>query len=207
MMADLVQTDAAINPGNSGGPLLNAYAQVIGINTAIRGDAQNIGFAIPVNKLRDLVPELMDPKHVSRIDVPLTLAERRTLTSPAGIACEVLAGSKQGQVIRSIDGKRPANIVDAYALLLRVTSEQKAVSVEFADGKKQSYSIRPAPPPSTVTEAKQRFGITIESLTPMLAEKYSLASEDGLLVTEIARGSNAEKAGLKPGDIDRKSVV
>ena len=201
MMADLVQTDAAINPGNSGGPLLNAYAQVIGINTAIRGDAQNIGFAIPVNKLRDLIPELMDPKHVSRIDVPLTLAERRTLTSPAGIACEVLAGGGQGQVIRSIDGKRPANIVDAYALLLRVTSEQKAVSVEFADGKKQSYSIRPAPLPSTVTEAKQRFGITIESLTPMLAEKYSLASEDGLLVTEIARGSNAEKAGLKPGDI------
>src|SRR5438045_9116328 len=58
----LIQTDAAINPGNSGGPLLNAYGQVIGINTAIRGDAQNIGFAIQVNRLRDLIPELMNPE-------------------------------------------------------------------------------------------------------------------------------------------------
>jgi serine protease Do len=61
MAGDMIQTDAAINPGNSGGPLLNAYGQVIGINNLIRGDAQNIGFAIPVNKLRDLIPQLMDP--------------------------------------------------------------------------------------------------------------------------------------------------
>jgi serine protease Do len=58
-LKNLIQTDAAINPGNSGGPLLNAYGQVVGINTAIRSDAQNIGFAIPVNRLRDLIPELM----------------------------------------------------------------------------------------------------------------------------------------------------
>src|SRR5439155_21660935 len=64
-LGDLVQTDAAINPGNSGGPLLNAYGQVIAINTAIRGDAQNIGFAIQVNRLRDLIPELMDPAKVA----------------------------------------------------------------------------------------------------------------------------------------------
>jgi len=60
-LADLIQTDAAINPGNSGGPLLNAYGQVIGINTAIRANAQNIGFAIAVNRLRELIPSLMNP--------------------------------------------------------------------------------------------------------------------------------------------------
>src|SRR5208337_2106089 len=54
-LSELIQTDAAINPGNSGGPLLNAYGQVIGINTAIRGDAQGIGFAIAVSSLRDLL--------------------------------------------------------------------------------------------------------------------------------------------------------
>src|SRR5204862_6232751 len=89
LLGDLIQTDAAINPGNSGGPLLNAYGQVIGINTAIRGDAQNIGFAIAVNKLRELVPELMNPTHVNKVDVPVKLTEERRLTAPAGIECLV----------------------------------------------------------------------------------------------------------------------
>src|SRR3954449_4318151 len=83
MLGDLVQTDAAINPGNSGGPLLNAYGQVIGINTAIRGDAQNIGFAIQVNKLRDLIPDLMNPSQVTKVNVPVRLKEVRKVTPPS----------------------------------------------------------------------------------------------------------------------------
>jgi S1-C subfamily serine protease len=54
MMRGLIQTDASINPGNSGGPLLNVLGELIGVNTAVRGDAQNIGFAIPVNQVRRL---------------------------------------------------------------------------------------------------------------------------------------------------------
>src|SRR5205823_7512206 len=88
MLGDLIQTDAAINPGNSGGPLLNAYGQVIGINTAIRGDAQNIGFAIQVNKLRDMIPDLMNPTHVTKVDVPIRFFEKRKLTPPSGIECQ-----------------------------------------------------------------------------------------------------------------------
>jgi len=80
MLGDLIQTDAAINPGNSGGPLLNAYGQVIGINTAVRSDAQNIGFAIQINRLRDLIPELMNPAQVTKVNVPFKLREKRQLT-------------------------------------------------------------------------------------------------------------------------------
>lgn len=56
---DVIQTDAAINPGNSGGPLLNSRGQLIGVNTAIRAEAQNIGFAIPLKTVRRVVPELI----------------------------------------------------------------------------------------------------------------------------------------------------
>jgi serine protease Do len=59
-LTDLFQTDAAINQGNSGGPLVNINGQVIGINTAIAGDAQNIGFAIPINDLKGLINSVLD---------------------------------------------------------------------------------------------------------------------------------------------------
>jgi len=202
LLADLVQTDAAINRGNSGGPLLNAYGQVIGINTAIRGDAQNIGFAIPVNRLRDLIPELMNPGQVSKMDVPVKLTERRTVEPPATVKVTVLASlsGADPKVVSTINGRAPADIVDAYAILLR-TKPGDPVVVRTTDGRESRVSTKAMPVPDAVVQAKRRLGIGVEPVTPMLAQKYGLAVEDGLFITDVARGSAAEAANLQPGDV------
>ncbi len=188
-LANLIQTDAAINPGNSGGPLLNAYGQVIGINTAIRSDAQNIGFAIPVNRLRDLIPELMNPAQARKLDIPIKLKELRTLTPPANVSCRIVTADGS-QVVGAIDGKRPRNIVDAYDLLLAAQPGQ-AITIRFADGKREELMPRPTPLPDAVVEAKAKLGLTVEALTPMLAQKYGLNEEDGIFVDAVARDSVA----------------
>ena len=63
---DFIQTDASINPGNSGGPLFNLRGQVVGINTAINPQGKGIGFAIPIDAVRDVLPQLLATGHVSR---------------------------------------------------------------------------------------------------------------------------------------------
>lgn len=198
-LADLIQTDAAINPGNSGGPLLNAYGQVIGINTAIRGDAQNIGFAIQVNRLRDLIPDLMKPSLVSKTEIPLALKETRTLTPPAHIATALHRASDDA-VINTIAGVKPKDIVDAYAILLR-QKEGQPFKVAFEGKPEESIEPKPAAPPDAMVRAQSRLGLTVEPVTPILAQRMNLSAEDGMLVREVIHGSTAERIGLQPGDI------
>jgi serine protease Do len=200
LLSDVIQTDAAINPGNSGGPLLNAYGQVIGINTAIRGDAQNIGFSIPVNKLRDLVPELMNPAQATKTDVHVKLAERRTLAPPARVTSTILLEGNAPRAVQSINGRRPRDIVDAYAALLRVKPNQDCV-LGCDDGKALRVKATPVPLPDAVVHAHDLFGLTVEQLTPLRAERLHLDAEDGLVVTEVQPNTPAARAGLRRGDV------
>jgi serine protease Do len=200
VLGNLVQTDAAINPGNSGGPLLNAYGQVIAINTAIRSDAQNIGFAIPVNRLRELIPELMNPAQVTKLNVGLKLSEHRTLTEPSNISCLIMTMDNPPRAVETIDGKSPKNIIDAYDLLLKATTD-KQIDVTFADGKDLKITPKPVPLPDAIVQAKNRLGLSIELLTPMLAAKDHLDVTDGLLVDEVEPDSVAARAGVQRGDV------
>ena len=98
---DLIQTDAAINPGNSGGPLLNVEGQVIGINTAVDTTGQGLGFAIPINIVKDFVRELEETGEIARpwlgiqyLGVPETVAEKWSLSDTEGaLVVDVLEGS------------------------------------------------------------------------------------------------------------------
>jgi serine protease Do len=202
ILGDLIQTDAAINPGNSGGPLLNAYGQVIGINTAIRGDAQNIGFAIQVNKMRDLIPELMNPAQVAKVSVPLSIAEKRTVRDPSqvDVQLEYRGTSPQSRLLIAIDGYEPRDIVDAYALLLRLKPDQEFV-VRVDSGQELTLRTRPVPQPDAIVQARDRLGVVVEPLTPLLAQKYNLSTEDGLFVKEVLRNTVAARVGIEPGDV------
>ncbi len=201
-LKDLIQTDAAINPGNSGGPLLNAYGQVIGINTAIRGDAQNIGFSIQVNRLRDLIPDLMNPATATKVNIPIRLMEHRVLTPPAGVRTTVhLSAKNLPPAIETIDGRKPIDLIDAYAMLLNIRPEQKRITLRFVDGKEAHYDVAAVPAPDAVVESRGKLGLTVEPMTPIMAEKYHVQTEDGLFVSEVAKGSVGAKAGIEPGDV------
>ena len=196
---NLIQTDAAINPGNSGGPLLNAYGQVIGINTAIRSDAQNIGFAIAVNRLRNLIPQLMDPAQVRKLEIPLKLKERREISPPANVTTAIVT-EDGARTVRAINGVRPRNIVDAYDLLLSAKAGN-AIIVEFTDGQSLHLIPTPTPLPDAVLQAKAKLGLTVEQLTPEFAQQHHLNQNQGIFIDAVARDSEAERIGVRPGDI------
>ncbi len=117
---DFIQTDAAINPGNSGGPLVNLNGEVIGINTAIAGSGQNIGFAIPVDTAKKVAEGLIQTGHVTRPWIGISMAELQPdLAKSLGIGenikgvvvAQVLpnspseqAGFQQGDIIQRING-------------------------------------------------------------------------------------------------------
>ncbi len=200
-LTNLIQTDAAINPGNSGGPLLNIYGQVIGINTAIRGNAQNIGFAIGVDRLSTLIPRLMNPATVNKIDIPVHLVAIRTMTGPDHVHQKIVVAGTSGPAVESIDNNRTPTLMDAYATLLKVTLAQKEVTVKFRNGTVREYQVKPAPPPAVVLASEKILGMGLDQVTPALAKKYHLVAQSGLLVTQINPGSVAAKAGIKPGDV------
>jgi serine protease Do len=104
---NFLQTDASINPGNSGGPLLNLKGEVVGMNTAIRGDgAQGIGFAIPINMVKQLMPVLIKDGHLTRSALGVVIRDARDL-SPEEHAKLKIAGEK-GAVIQQIEPGGPA---------------------------------------------------------------------------------------------------
>jgi serine protease Do len=117
---DFIQTDASINPGNSGGPLVNLAGEVVGVNTAIIKEAQGIGFAIPVNMVKQVLPQLIKDGRITRAWMGIYLARvdsdmaaKLDLPAPKGaLIAEVVeegpaheAGLRPGDVIVEFDGK------------------------------------------------------------------------------------------------------
>ena len=206
----LIQTDASINPGNSGGPLLNVNAQVIGINTAIRPDAQGIGFAIAIDDFTKDLPSLLDVARLHRVVLGMTVEQQRragqnevviSKLDPGGPAAK--AGVVAGRVVTRVDNLEVLTLADFYVHLLGKRAGQELRITTRAGAREQEYTIRLAerPRPDGAALARAKLGMTLQPVTPDLADRLKLPTERGLLVMELMAGGPAERLGIRVRDV------
>ena len=222
---DFIQTDASINPGNSGGPLFNLDGEVVGINTAIftrTGGSIGIGFAIPINMAKSVMRQLKERGKVVRGWLGVTiqvvtpkLKEKFGLESEQGaLVAEVVkdspadkGGLKRGDVIISFGGNK-IEAMDALPPIVADTPVGKKVEVVvIRKGKEKRLTVTVGElreekmTAEAGEEIERAFGLTVQELTPELAESLSLKGEEGVVVTSVKRGSPAHEAGLQRGNL------
>ena len=225
---DMLQTDAAINPGNSGGPLLNIRGEVVGMNTAIVSDRRanaGVGFAVPINTVRDLLPELRGGKVTRGVigigidDIPREEYGLLGLDDNGGVLVQRVepdgpadqAGMGPGDIIVAYDGEpvgatrelqnrvvatRPGTTVP-----IRIVRNGEAVTLDVTIGEldldAENRTVRVAS-----EETSEGFGITLQDLTPdMIGSLRVPPGTIGAVVVDVRRGSTAEASDLRPGDV------
>ena len=223
---NFIQTDASINPGNSGGPLFNLKGEMVGVNTAIfsrTGGNIGIGFAIPVNTAKNVFAQLKDHGKVTRgwlggmiQQVTTDLAENFGLERPIGaLVGQVIpdspadkAGIKAGDVIIEYNGKEISQMSMLPAMVANTDVGSKADVVIIRDAEKQNITVeigKLEEEEPVVADAEtgtsKKLGITVQELTPKLAESLGIEETQGLIVTDINSGSAAAAAGILRGDL------
>jgi serine protease Do len=216
-----IQTDAPINPGNSGGPLINIFGDVIGINTAIYGNAQGIGFAIPVDKAKRVIDDLISFGEVRSAwigimiqDITPHIAQYFNYNSSDGVLIAQVsekssaerAGLQQGDIIVALDNNPVRDQQEYYAFIAEYTPgdiisfsiirNEKSLDIEVTA---EEFSTEQA-----VKMVYQGFGLYVEDITQRLVYKYLLQSKQGVVVTKVQKDSSSDRAGVEPGDIIRQ---
>ncbi|HEU5161946.1 MAG TPA: PDZ domain-containing protein, partial [Thermoanaerobaculia bacterium] len=197
---------ASINPGNSGGPLLNIEGRVIGINVAIYAEAQNIGFAIPVDRAKKIVEDLrlygevhntwlglatatVTPEEAQRLGLRVSrgaLVTRVFAGSPAA-----RAGIREGDVITGVGGA-PVDSRESFTTLTATAVAGRPLSIRLRrNGAESTLNVTPADPPASL-------GLDIlENVAGIRVED----SRGAVVISAVVRASRAAEIGLVPGDV------
>jgi serine protease Do len=223
---DFIQTDAAINPGNSGGPLVDLDGHVIGINTAIasrNGGNMGVGFAIPINMVKNELPTLIKGGHVNRGWLGVAI---QSLTP--GLAKSFKYDSTQGALVSDVQSGSPAQKAGFEAGDIVTRYEDKPVTgpselrnevadtapgtkadvTVFRNGREKDLTVKVGELKAETTaattghEESTALGLTIENLSPQTAQELGYSSEQtGVVVTAVEPGSLAADAGIQPNDL------
>jgi len=205
---DFIQTDASINPGNSGGPLISLDGKVIGINTAVHRDAEGIGFAIPVQRVRSIVRQIVDlggvqppwiGLQVQNLTPELAFHFRREPNSgvaisgvePGSPAAD--AGLKPGMVIVHAQEDTVRNAADLENRTAGLTAGERLrlTVVEDGDEKQLTLKVAAFPPERIDAFAWDAIGIAVED------DPHGR----GVVVTRVRQNAPAHQIGIAPGDI------
>ncbi|MBZ0271200.1 trypsin-like peptidase domain-containing protein [bacterium] len=207
---DFIQTDASINPGNSGGPLLNLDGEVIGINTAVHGRAQGIGFAIPIDSAKRVLADLIEHGKVNygwfglRVrDLP---AETRTggvlVTHVFAKTPAAAGGLLAGDVVTEIDGHPVADSGAYRGIVSGYTVGETADFKIVRRTDEMTLNIRPERFPVAMVDpyAMALLGFRLVPATPRQARAFGLAPGKTMIVRDIRADSAAAQVGVRPGD-------
>jgi len=215
---NFIQTDASINPGNSGGPLLIVTGELAGINTAIYNKAQGIGFAIPIDRARRVVDDLISfgevkPVWIGTVVQDMSQAFRRLLNYPyqkGVIVADVIeqspakdAGFKRWDVIMAIDTKEITDIQDYRKMLNSHTAKDTLELKIFRDKKiiKKTIITTYFPAERIAKLLMAMVGFEVKPIDKNFSSQNVLYPEKGLLISSVKRHSIARRVGLKKGDI------
>ena len=210
---DMIQTDASINPGNSGGPLINALGEVVGVNSSIlsqSGGSVGVGFAIPIERVRRIVADLLAEGRVRRTWTGLTVepveANRRGRSHEVMVGTVApnspaeRAGVRSGDIILSVNDRGVSNPLDWEARLLDArVGEPLSITVRRGDARR-TLQLTPVDLPSLGAERVNALaGLQLVTLTPQIRAERGLTSEQGALIVGLS--DDLRRLGFVEGDL------
>ncbi|MGB5992088.1 MAG: PDZ domain-containing protein, partial [Desulfobacterales bacterium] len=218
---DFIQTDASINPGNSGGPLLNINGELIGINTAIFAKARGIGFAIPINKAKRIVADLIRYGEVIPAwigitvqDLDIELANYLKAPSIKGVLVKKVEntgpafkfGVREGDIIVSIGLRNIHSKMDFERSMSGFPAGETIDIKILRNSKTESFSVKSSifPKELALELAKSLLGISVDNLSVKNRKIFKTYAKAGVVISDLNRQSYLARIGVRPGDVIRQ---